>query len=134
MAVENAPPAAWFLRDPVAHLRQFIGNERTSVGRSVTTGHTPGGCRLIPKQALQPKGSDCRCALALGGGSHPLCAPGMLASATTKIVELSPRENYELFLWYEDGTKGVVDLSSMASRGGFAAWLVSGVFEHANLA
>jgi hypothetical protein len=52
---------------------------------------------------------------------------------TMKIVELSPRENYRLFLRYEDGTEGVVDLSSMAGRGGFAAWLVPGVFEQAKL-
>ncbi len=40
----------------------------------------------------------------------------MLAFATMKIVELSPREDYGLFLRYEDGTEGVVDLSSMADR------------------
>jgi hypothetical protein len=57
----------------------------------------------------------------------------MLTSATMKIVELSPRENYGLFLRYEDGTEGVVDLSSMAGRGVFAAWLVPGVLEQANL-
>ena len=89
--------------------------------------------RLIPNHALERKGSDCRCALALGSGSPRICAPGMLASATVKIVELSPRENYGLFLRYEDGTEGVVDLSSMANRGGLAAWLVSGVFEPAKL-
>jgi hypothetical protein len=37
-----------------------------------------------------------------------------------KLVELSPRENYELFLRYVDGTEGVIDLSSLASRGVFA--------------
>jgi hypothetical protein len=57
----------------------------------------------------------------------------MLASATMKIVELSPRENCGLFLRYEDGTEGLVDLSSMAGRGGCAAWLVPGVFEQAKL-
>ena len=49
------------------------------------------------------------------------------------IVELSPRENYGLFLRYEDGTEGVVDLSSLAGRGVFASWLVPGVFEQARL-
>ena len=57
----------------------------------------------------------------------------MLVSAKMKIVELSPRENYGLFLRYEDGTEGVVDLSSMAGRGVFAAWLVPGVFEQVKL-
>jgi hypothetical protein len=50
-----------------------------------------------------------------------------------KIVELSPCENYGLFLRYEDGTEGVVDLSPLAGRGVFAAWLVPGVFEQARL-
>jgi hypothetical protein len=50
-----------------------------------------------------------------------------------KIVELSPRENYRLFLRYEDGTEGVVDLSSLAGRGVFASWLVPGIFEQAKL-
>ncbi len=50
-----------------------------------------------------------------------------------KIVELSPCENYALFLRYEDGTEGVVDLSSLAGRGVFASWLVPGVFEQAKL-
>jgi len=89
--------------------------------------------RLIPNHALERKGSDCRCALALGSGPPRLCAPGMLASPPMKIVELSPRENYGLFLRYEDGTEGVVDLSSMAGRGVFAAWLLPGVFEQAKL-
>ena len=57
----------------------------------------------------------------------------MLGSATMKIVELSPCENYGLFLRYEDGTEGVVDLSSMAGRGVFAAWLAPGVFEQVKL-
>jgi hypothetical protein len=57
----------------------------------------------------------------------------MVVSPTMKIVELSPRENYGLFLRYEDGTEGVVDLSSMAGRGVFAAWLLPGVFEQAKL-
>jgi hypothetical protein len=63
--------------------------------------------RLIPNHALERKGSDCRCALALGSGSPRICAPGVLVSATIKIAELSPRENYGLFLRYEDGTEGV---------------------------
>lgn len=49
------------------------------------------------------------------------------------IVELSARKNYELFLRYEDGTQGVVDLSSLAGRGVFAAWMQPGVFEQVRL-
>lgn len=57
----------------------------------------------------------------------------MLVSEKMKIVELSPRENYGLFLRYEDGTEGVVDLSPLAGHGVFAAWLEPGVFEQARL-
>ena len=54
-------------------------------------------------------------------------------SDAMKLVELSPRENYGLFLRYEDGTEGVMDLSSLAGRGVFALWLEPGVFEQAKL-
>ena len=50
-----------------------------------------------------------------------------------KLVELSPRENYGLFLRYEDGTEGVVDLSSLAGRGVFALWLKPRLFEQVKL-
>jgi hypothetical protein len=50
-----------------------------------------------------------------------------------KILELSARENFGLFLRYEDGTQGVVDLSSLAGRGVFAAWLKPGVFQSVRL-
>jgi hypothetical protein len=50
-----------------------------------------------------------------------------------KLLELSPREKYRLFLRYEDGTEGVVDLASLAGRGVFASWLVPGVFEQCRL-
>jgi len=51
-----------------------------------------------------------------------------------KIVELSPREGYKLFLRFEDGASGVVDLSAFAGRGVFAAWLEPGVFGQVRLA
>ena len=54
-------------------------------------------------------------------------------SGAMKLVELSPRENYGLFLRYEDGIEGVVDLSSLAGRGVFALWLKPRVFEQAKL-
>jgi len=50
-----------------------------------------------------------------------------------KLVELSTRENYGLFPRYEDGTDGVVDLSSLAGRGAFALWLKPGLFEQVRL-
>lgn len=46
-----------------------------------------------------------------------------------KIVEISPREGLKLFLRYDDGVAGVVDLSSLAGQGVFASWLVPGTFE-----
>lgn len=51
-----------------------------------------------------------------------------------KLVELSPRDGYKLFLRYEDGACGEVDLSSFAGRGVFSAWLNSGFFEQVFLA
>jgi hypothetical protein len=50
-----------------------------------------------------------------------------------KIVELSARANYGLFLRYEDGVQGVVDLSSLAGRGVFESWTHPGVFEQVRL-
>lgn len=50
-----------------------------------------------------------------------------------KIVELSARKNFGLFLRYEDGTQGVVDLSPLAGRGVFAAWMKPGVFQKVRL-
>lgn len=50
------------------------------------------------------------------------------------LTEISPRDGYRLFLRYDDGACGVVDLSAYAGRGVFAAWLESGVFEQVTLA
>ena len=46
-----------------------------------------------------------------------------------KIIEAASREEYRLFLRFEDGTAGEVDLSELAGRGVFAAWREQGVFE-----
>jgi hypothetical protein len=50
-----------------------------------------------------------------------------------KIVEVSPREGLKLFLRYDDGVAGVLDLSSLAGRGVFASWLKPGLFEQVRL-
>jgi len=50
------------------------------------------------------------------------------------LIEVSPREGYGLFVRYDDGTSGVVDLSSFAGKGVFKAWLEPGVFEQVRLA
>lgn len=51
-----------------------------------------------------------------------------------KLLEVRPKENYRLFVRYEDGTSGEVDLSGYAGRGVFAAWQKPGVFEQVRLA
>lgn len=50
------------------------------------------------------------------------------------ITEISPKDAYKLFLRYDDGACGEVDLSSYAGRGVFAGWLEPGVFEQVTLA
>jgi hypothetical protein len=51
-----------------------------------------------------------------------------------KLTEIVPKNGYRLFLRYDDGACGEVDLSSYAGRGVFSAWLKSGVFEQVILA
>ena len=51
-----------------------------------------------------------------------------------KLTEIVPRDGYRLFLRYDDGACGEVDLSSYAGRGVFTAWLQPGVFEQVTLA
>lgn len=50
------------------------------------------------------------------------------------LIELSPYKNYRLFVRYDDGANGIVDLSDFAGRGVFAAWNEPGVFEQVRLA
>ena len=50
------------------------------------------------------------------------------------LMEVRPQENYCLFVRYDDGTSGTVDLSRYAGRGVFSAWLEPGVFEQVRLA
>lgn len=50
-----------------------------------------------------------------------------------KIVEIAARARFRLFLRYDDGTAGVVDLSPLAGQGVFASWLEPGVFERVRL-
>ena len=44
-------------------------------------------------------------------------------------VEVRPQDGYRLWLRYEDGAHGTVDLSDLAGRGVFAAWEERKVFE-----
>jgi len=50
------------------------------------------------------------------------------------LVEIIPKENHRLFVRYDDGASGVVDLSAYAGRGVFAGWMEPGVFEQVRLA
>lgn len=50
------------------------------------------------------------------------------------LVEVAPKENFQLFLRYDDGVSGIVDLSFLAGRGVFSRWLEPGVFEAVTLA
>jgi hypothetical protein len=49
------------------------------------------------------------------------------------LIEVSPREGCGLFVRYDDGASGVVDLSSFVGKGVFKAWLEPGVFEQVRL-
>lgn len=51
-----------------------------------------------------------------------------------KLIEIAPKEAFRLYLKYEDGTCGVVDLSDYAGRGVFASWLEPGAFDKVRLA
>lgn len=51
-----------------------------------------------------------------------------------KLVKVVPKENFRLFVRYDDGTSGDVDLSAFAGHGVFAAWMEPGVFEQVRLA
>ena len=50
-----------------------------------------------------------------------------------KIVEICPREGFKLYLRYDDGVAGEVDLSALAGQGVFAAWREPGLFARARL-
>lgn len=50
------------------------------------------------------------------------------------LLEIIPKENYRLFVRYDDGAEGEVDLSALAGRGVFAAWQEPGAFEQVRLA
>lgn len=50
------------------------------------------------------------------------------------LLEVTPKDNFRLYLRYDDGSSGEVDLSRYAGRGVFSAWLEPGVFEQVRLA
>lgn len=50
-----------------------------------------------------------------------------------KLVEIAPKADYCLYLRYDDGSEGIVDLADYAGRGVFSTWLEAGVFEQVRL-
>ena len=48
-------------------------------------------------------------------------------------VAVAPREGYRIWLCYDDGVEGEVDLSSLIGRGVFEAWLEPGFFERVHI-
>jgi hypothetical protein len=54
-------------------------------------------------------------------------------AAVPRPVEVRARPTYKLWLRYDDGTEGEVDLSSLVGRGVFQAWNDIAVFETARL-
>ena len=50
------------------------------------------------------------------------------------LVEVAPRENFGLFVRYDNETSGVVDLSPLVGQGVFMAWQKPGEFEKVQLA
>ena len=45
-----------------------------------------------------------------------------------EIVEVKPLGGFRLFLKFNDGVSGTVDLSSFVGRGVFTSWLNEGFF------
>ncbi len=50
-----------------------------------------------------------------------------------KLVEVKPQSSFRLWVEYDDGAEGAVDLSDLAGRGVFRKWDQSGAFEDVRL-
>lgn len=46
-----------------------------------------------------------------------------------RLADIQARSRYHLWLRYDDGEEGEVDLSELAGRGVFQAWETAGAFE-----
>ena len=49
-------------------------------------------------------------------------------------LEVAPRSGYRIWIRYDDGASGVVDLSHLAGRGVFTAWNDRSLFEDVHIA
>lgn len=50
-----------------------------------------------------------------------------------KLLEVKPLQNYHLWLRYDDGTAGEVDLSDLAGKGVFKAWEDREIFQNVRI-
>ena len=50
-----------------------------------------------------------------------------------KITEARAVDRFHVFLRFDDGVSGTVDLSHLAGRGVFSAWLEDGAFERLSI-
>ena len=50
-----------------------------------------------------------------------------------KITEAKPAGRFRVFLRFDDGASGTVDLGALAGRGVFSAWLRDGEFERVSV-
>jgi hypothetical protein len=50
-----------------------------------------------------------------------------------RLVGVEPRDGYRLWLRYDDGAEGVVDLADLGGRGVFRVWRDRAVFEAARV-
>ena len=50
-----------------------------------------------------------------------------------KITEAKPLDHFRVFLRFDNGASGTVDLSDLAGRGVFEAWMRVGVFEQVSI-
>lgn len=56
-----------------------------------------------------------------------------MASDQVRPVSIEARSGYRLWVAFDDGTEGELDLSRRAGRGVFAVWDEPGVFESAEI-
>ena len=53
--------------------------------------------------------------------------------AMPKLLKVEPREGYHIYVEYDDGASGEVDLSHNAGKGVFKVWDKPGVFEQVHV-
>ena len=75
--------------------------------------------------------------LILNAGEAPIAALDFSRLAAysrhMKITTAKAMERFRVFLRFDDGTSGAVDLQSLAGHGVFCAWLQPGVFEQLSI-